>query len=195
MDSCSEKTLLDRIRNGDDSGFEALVATHSPRILALARRLTGNEEDAEDISQDAFLRLHRHIGDFRGDSSVATWLYRTVTRLAIDHLRRRKIRDRIFFFSSKSEDEDTDIVDSAPTSTPSPADHYFAGEIRQRLELAMKCLSARQRVIFTLRHYEEMPLRDIAEMLNLEEGTVKSHLHRAVRILRRELKELQEESS
>jgi RNA polymerase sigma-70 factor (ECF subfamily) len=193
MDTSSEKALLARIRDGDDSGFEALIAAHSSRILALAWRLAGNRDDAEDIAQEAFLRLHRSLGYFRGESSVATWLHRTVTRLAIDHLRRRKLRERIFFFRRGS--EEADPLDFAPASSPTPGERYLAGEIRQRLEQAMQRLSARQRVVFTLRHYEEMPLREIAALLELEEGTVKSHLHRAVRILRQELKDLQEEPS
>jgi RNA polymerase sigma-70 factor (ECF subfamily) len=193
MDTCLEKALLTRIREGDDTGFETLVAAHSPRLLSLAWRLVGVREDAEEITQEAFLRLHRSIGDFRGDSSVATWLYRTVTRLAIDHLRRRKLRERIFFF--RRSNEEADPMDFVPDPAASPGERYFAGEIRQRIDWAMQRLSARQRVVFTLRHHEEMPLREIAAVLGLEEGTVKAHLHRAVRVLRRELKDLQGESS
>lgn len=193
MDTSSEKTLLARIRQGDDSGFAALVAAHSPRVLALAWRLVGDRDDAEDIAQEAFLRLHRGIGGFRGDSSVATWLHRTVSRLAIDHLRRQNVWKRIFFF--RRGNEEADPLDFVADSATSAGDRFFAGEIRQRLDRAMERLSARQRVVFTLRHYEEMPLREIAAALNLEEGTVKVHLHRAVRILRQELKDLHEDPS
>lgn len=193
MDTCSEKTLLARIREGDDAGFEELIAAHSSRVLSLAWRLTGDREEAGDIAQDAFLRLHRSIGDFRGDSSVATWLHRTVTRLAIDHLRRQKLRKRIFFF--RRENEESDPLDFVPDPASSPSDRFFEGEIRIRLDRALQRLSARQRVVFTLRHYEEMTLKEIAATLELEEGTVKAHLHRAVRILRQELKDLHKELS
>jgi len=193
METASEKKLLARIRNGDDSAFGVLVAEHSARILSLAWRIVGDREEAEDIAQEAFLRLHRTLADFRGDSSIATWLHRTVTRLAIDFLRRQKIRQRIFFF--RRNNEEADPVDVAPASTPSPDEHLFAGEISRHLDLAMNRLSARQRAVFTLRHFEEMPLREIASLLELEEGTVKSHLHRAVSILRKELKNFQEETS
>ncbi|MFN2367231.1 MAG: RNA polymerase sigma factor [Desulfurivibrionaceae bacterium] len=193
MESGSEKILLDRIRNGDDAAFEFLVAEHSPRVLSLAWKLAGNREEAEDIGQEAFLRLHRNIAGFRGDSAIATWLHRTVTRLAIDYLRRQKIRQRIFFFRRKS--EDADPLDFAPASNSFPDEDFFAGEIGRRLETAMNRLSARQRAVFTLRHFDGMPLREIAVLLELEEGTVKSHLHRAVGVLRRELKDFQEETS
>ncbi len=190
MDACTEKLLLDRVRNGDDSGFAELVAGHSSRLLGLAWRLVGNREDAEDIAQEAFIRLHRHIGDFRGDSALATWLHRTVTRLAIDHLRRRKLKERIFFF--RRNDEEADPLELVADPSPSPGDHYQAGETRRRVARAMQRLSPRQQVVFTLRHYEELPLREIAALLELEEGTVKSHLHRAVHLLRAELKDLRE---
>lgn len=190
MEKDAERKLLARIRKGDDAAFEILVAEHSPRILSLAWRLAGNREEAEDIAQEAFLRLHRNLAGFRGESSIATWLHRTVTRLAIDYLRRQKIRQRIFFFRRNS--EDADPLDFVPSSTPSPDERFFAGEIGRHLEMAMQRLSAQQRVVFSLRHFEEMPLREIAELLELEQGTVKSHLHRAVSILRKELKDLQE---
>jgi RNA polymerase sigma-70 factor (ECF subfamily) len=193
MDSCLENKLLTLIKNGDDSGFEALVAEHSPRMLSLAWRLVGNREDAEDIAQEAFLRLHQNIADFRGDSSLATWLHRTVTRLAIDYLRRQKLIRRIFFF--RRSNQEADPLDYVPAANPSPGARLLAGEISRHLEKAMATLSARQRVVFTLRHFEEMPLAEIAEMLKLEVGTVKSHLHRAVGIVRREMQHLQEESS
>jgi RNA polymerase sigma-70 factor (ECF subfamily) len=193
MDTCSEKELLIRIRHGDDSVFETLVALHSPRVLSLARRLAGNREDAEDIAQEAFLRLHRNVATFRGDSSIATWLHRTVTRLAIDSLRRQKLRQRIFFFRRSS--QEADPLDYVPASTLSPGARFLAGEISRHLKMAMNRLSARQQVVFTLRHFEEMPLREIADLLGLEVGTVKSHLHRAVSILRQELQHFQEESS
>ena len=192
MDACTEKLLLDRVRDGDDSGFAELVAGHSSRLLALAWRLVGNREDAEDIAQEAFIRLHRHIGDFRGDSSLATWLHRTVTRLAIDHLRRRKLKERIFFF--RRSEEEADPMERIADPSPSPGENYQAGEIRRRVARAMQRLSPRQQVVFTLRHYEELPLREIATLLELEEGTVKSHLHRAVHLLRQELKDLRENS-
>lgn len=192
MDTLAEKLLLDRLREGDEAAFAELVADHSPRLLSLAWRLTGSREDAEEIAQEAFLRLHRHLETFRGDSSLATWLHRTVSRLAIDHLRRRRVRERIFFF--RRSEEEADPMELVADPAPSPAQQLLGGEIRRRLTRAMRRLSARQQVVFTLRHHEGLPLREIAALLDLEEGTVKSHLHRAVQLLREELKDLQEHS-
>ena len=90
MDAAQEQILLDRIRSGDETGFEILVRQHAEQVTRLAWRLLGRREDAEDVAQEAFLRLHRALPKFRGDSRVSTWLYRTVTRLAIDQRQRKR---------------------------------------------------------------------------------------------------------
>ncbi len=192
MDVRSEQILLEQARNGDDAGFARLVECHSGRILNLAWRLVGNREEAEDIVQEAFLRLHRSLQSFRGESSLRTWLYRTVTRLAIDHLRREKLRRKLFFFRSAG-DESADPVEMAADGSASPRDLVLAQESARRVKQVLKTLSPRQRAIFILRHHEELPLKEIADLLGLEPGTVKVHLHRAVKALRSELKDLLEE--
>jgi RNA polymerase sigma-70 factor (ECF subfamily) len=189
MDVANEKILLAQIRDGNDNAFEALVNAHSARIIGLAWKLVGNRADAEDIAQEAFLRLYRGIASLRGDSTVATWLYRTVTNLAIDHLRRQKLKRKIFFF--RQGDEEQDPLELVADPAASPAARYQAGEAGRQLARALEQLSARQRLVFTLRHHEEMPLKEIAALLKIEEGTVKAHLHRAVLVLRKELKDLQ----
>ncbi len=189
MDAGAEKILLAQFRDGDDASFEALVTAHSAKIIGLAWRLVGNREDAEDLAQEAFIRLYRNIANFRGDSTVSTWLYRTVTRLAIDHLRRQKLKRKVFFFRHNSEEHDP--LELAVDPAASPGERYLAREAGRQLARALEKLSARQRMVFTLRHHEGMPLKEIATVLELEEGTVKVHLHRAVRILRKELKDLQ----
>jgi RNA polymerase sigma-70 factor (ECF subfamily) len=188
MDEVSEKIILAQIREGNDVNFETLVTAHSSRIIGLAWRMVGNRDDAEDIAQEAFIRLYRDVANFRGDSTVSTWLYRTVSRLAIDHLRRQKLRQKIFFFRNNNEEQDPLELVADPAATP--GERYLAGEAGRQLAKAMEKLSARQRAVFTLRHQEEMPLKEIAAMLELEEGTIKAHLHRAVRVLRKELKDL-----
>jgi RNA polymerase sigma-70 factor (ECF subfamily) len=185
MDVQTEKLLLEQIRAGRTEPFEALVRHHSPRVLRLAIRLAGHRAEGEEIAQEAFLRLYTGIHSFRGDSSVGTWLYRTVTRLAIDHLRRERLRRRIFFFRRDEEEEDP--ADFVPDPAPSPSDRVLANESLRSLARALARLPARQRAVFVLRHQEELQLKEIAGLLGLEEGTVKAHLHRAVTRLRQEL--------
>lgn len=191
MDMAQEQILLERIRSGDDSGFEILVRQHADRITGLAWRLLGQREEAEDIAQEAFLRLHRALPKFRGDSRVSTWLYRTVTRLAIDHMRREKLKRRLFF--NRRDEDDLDPVELASDPRDNPERELNARQAMRSLRRALGNLSPRQQAIFTLRHYEGLPLREIANLLDLEEGTVKTHLHRAVSALRSELTEFRED--
>jgi RNA polymerase sigma-70 factor, ECF subfamily len=193
MDARTEQILLGQARSGDAAGFEKLVLAHSSRVINLAFRLVGNREEAEDIAQEAFLRLHRGLSSFRGESSLATWLYRTVSRLAIDHLRREQLRRKVFFF--RRDNEEADPTETFPDPAASPRDQLLAREAGARLARAMNRLSPRQRAVFILRHEEDLPLKKIARLLGMKEGTVKAHLHRAVSVLRKEFKDLQQESS
>lgn len=193
MDIQAEKHLLEQIRGGVAERFEELVRLHSPRILRLAGRLIGNRAEAEELAQEAFLRFFGAIPSFRGESSIATWLYRTVTRLAIDHLRRERLRRRIFFFRKDEEEEDP--AERMADPAPSPRDILLAEETGRRLSRALGELPPRQRAVFILRHQEELPLKEIAAVLGLREGTVKAHLHRAVMRLRLELADVKEAAS
>ena len=193
MTGAEEQLLLESIRNGDDRGFEKLVKEHTSKVISLAWRLVGNREEAEDLAQEAFLRLHRSLPSFRGDSRISTWLYRTTTRLAIDHLRRERLKRKLFFF--RPDNEAIDPVELASNPLDDPAREYQGQEAMQSLRKSLAKLSPRQQVIFTLRHYEGLPLKEIAEYLELETGTVKAHLHRAVSQLREDLAEYREDRS
>lgn len=192
MIDSEEQAILERIRKGDDSGFELLVKEHTGKIVGLAWRMVGNREEAEDLAQEAFLRLHRSIPGFRGESRISTWLYRTTTRLAIDHLRRERIKRKLFFF--RQSNDAPDPVELASDCRPGPDRELQSKQAMQTLRKSLNKLSARQQVIFTLRHYEGLSLKEIADHLEIETGTVKAHLHRAVTQLRQELVDYREVS-
>jgi RNA polymerase sigma-70 factor (ECF subfamily) len=192
MVDLEEKALLERIRNGDDSGFELLVKEHTAKIIGLAWKLVGNREEAEDLAQEAFLRLHRSLSTFRGESRIGTWLYRTTTRLAIDYLRRERIKRKLFFF--RQDNDAPDPVELARDSRRDQGRELLAQEAMHTLRKGLNRLSSRQQVIFTLRHYEGLTLKEIADHLGLETGTVKAHLHRAVTQLRLDMADYREES-
>ena len=191
MDNSQELLLLERIRAGDQAGFETLMRQHAPKVVGLATRLLGNRSDAEDLAQEAFLRLHRALPAFRGDSSIGTWLYRTTTRLAIDQLRREKLKRKLFFF--RQSDDDPDPLETTPDPRSNPGRDLHTKQAMVRLRQGMEKLSARQRAVFVLRHHEGLPLQEIAGLLGLETGTVKIHLHRAVTTLRAELADVYED--
>jgi RNA polymerase sigma-70 factor (ECF subfamily) len=193
MIDVNEQALLVRIKAGDEAAFTELVREHTGRVVGLAWRLVGNREEAEELAQEAFLRLHRSLSTFRGESRIGTWLYRTTTRLAIDHLRRERIRRRLFFF--RRDNDAPDPVELAGDSSHSPERALVGAESIKQLRTSLQKLSPRQQVIFTLRHYEGLALKEIAEHLGLETGTVKAHLHRAVSQLRKDLQDYREDES
>ena len=183
MQPVTEAILLEQARSGQEQAFAQLVDSHSEKMVGLAWRLTGQSDVAEEIAQEAFLRLYRSLHSFRGDSRVGTWLYRTVTRLAIDHLRHEKIKRRIFFLRSTESDQ-ADPVDLAADPGASPLEMLQAKETATRMHRVLQQLPARQKAIFVLRHQDGLPLKEIAELLGVELGTVKAHLHRATSRLR-----------
>lgn len=193
MSKLEEQQLLERIRNGDQSSFEQLVKEHTSKVVGLAWRLTGNHTEAEDIAQEAFLRLYSSLPEFRGDSRVSTWLYRTTTRLAIDHLRRERLKRKLFFF--RQDNYVPDPVDMASDWRGDPGEELISQEAMLSLRKSMAKLSARQQIIFTLKHYEGLSLKEIAQHLEIEVGTVKAHLHRAVTQVREDLRGYHEELS
>ena len=193
MVNLEEQAILERIRKGDESGFEELVKDHTGEVVGLAWRLVGNRVDAEDLAQEAFLRLYRSLPNFRGESRISTWLYRTTTRLAIDHLRRERIKRKLFFF--RRDNDAPDPVELACDPGNNPDRDFQSQQAMQTLRRSLSKLSSRQQVIFTLRHYEGLALKEIAAHLGLQTGTVKAHLHRAVTQLRKDLVDYREESA
>ena len=190
MQPGSERILVEQAQGGNQAAFAQLVEGHSEKVIQLAWRLVGNRSEAEEISQEAFLRLFKSLASFRGDSSIGTWLYRTVSRLAIDHLRREKLKRKLFFFRSDT-DEQADPLELA-ADTDSPYELLVARQTAQQAQRLLNGLPARQKAVFVLRHQEGLPLKEIANMLDLSEGTVKAHLHRAVSQFRQELLETKE---
>ncbi|ABA90359.1 RNA polymerase sigma factor [Syntrophotalea carbinolica DSM 2380] len=189
----SESLLLERIRQGDEGAFTQLVSGHLSSVVNLAYRMLGDRQEAEDLAQEAFLRLHRSLPSFRGDCRIKTWLYKVVSRLVIDHIRREQVRRRIFFF--RKHEDDPDPVANFADPSASPSDQLLGQETRQKLFKAMEKLSGRQRAVFVLRHQEGLPLKEIAQVLHLKEGTVKAHLHRAVQCIRQEFTDQEEVTS
>ena len=159
--------------------FEAFVESHREQARRLAWRLVGGDDGAaEDVTQEAFLRAYRALGRFREDSRLSTWFYRILVRQAANHRRWRGVRERFGGWGNSE------------ASGPGPAPGDPA--LRRRIAEALDALTARQREVFVLVHLEGFTVRETAELLGKPEGTVKSHLHRALAHLRRELGDLRE---
>lgn len=184
-----ENDLIREAQQGSRTAFDALVRQYDHAVLRLALHLTGSEQDAEDIHQEAFLKAYRYLGNFRFECSFYTWIYRIVTNLCLDLLRRRKSRreDQAVMIDSSGEEMDllNNVSDDRASANPDrELNRKFLGE---RILSALDQLTPRERMVFELKHYQGLRLRAIGEMLNTTEETAKNTLFRATRKLRANL--------
>ena len=181
-------SLIRAAQKGDQDAFEILVRTYDQSVLRLAMNLLRSPEEARDVYQEAFLRVYRNLENFRFDCSFHTWLYRIVTNICLDHLRKRKVRkeesatvetgggplDRIDSFEEESAHAD-------------PERSMWNRQLRERIEGALSKLTPRERMVFEMRHYEGLRLRNIGEILGTTEEAAKNCLFRATQKMRGEL--------
>ena len=185
-----ERALVRKAQAGDRLAFEDLVRRYDRDVLRLALNLVHRPEDARDVYQEGFLRAYRNLHRFRFECSFYTWLYRIVTNVALDHLRRRTShREEQAPAPKETEGVAPDFFDRQPEvrASANPEKRLLGQEVGQQIERAMKKLSARERVVFEMKHYQGLRLRAIGDLLGTSEETVKNSLFRATRKLRESL--------
>lgn len=180
-----ETALIRRLQAGETSAFRELVENHKRALFNLAYDLLGNVQDAEDISQEAFVKVYRSIGDFRGEAQLGSWMYRIVVNLCLN--RRRKKALSAMELRESFEDDERHQPTPASGHDADPEKATEAEMMRQHLRQALEQLSPQQRTIFVLRHDDDLPLAEISKILKISEGTVKSQLFRALRKLQEAL--------
>jgi RNA polymerase sigma-70 factor (ECF subfamily) len=187
-----EMELIREAQAGSRPAFDQLVRQYERQVLRLALHLTGSEHDAEDIYQEAFLKAFRYIGNFRFECSFYTWIYRIVTNLCLDQLRRKKTRreDRTVLVDHSGDEIDMLASVSDNRSFSNPARELERKLLGERIQEALKKLTPRERMVFELKHYQGLRLRAIGEMLHTTEETAKNTLFRATKKLRAQLAEL-----
>jgi len=191
-----DRTLIERAQAGDRSAFELLVQRYDRQVLRLALNVLGSAEDARDVYQEAFLKIYRNLHRFRFECAFYTWIYRIVTNICLDHLRRRHSHPEeqppLQRTASFEENRDGDFFDRQQGSGAhsDPERQVLGHEIGRRVEAALQLLSPRERMVFEMRHYQGMKLRAIGEALGTTEETVKNSLFRATRKLRTQLEGL-----
>jgi len=192
QDRAEEMDLIREAQAGSRIAFDALIRQYEHQVLRLALHLTGSEHDAEDIYQEAFLKAFRYIGNFRFECSFYTWIYRIVTNLCLDQLRRKKTRreDHAVVVDRSGEEIDLLATVSDNRSFSNPARELDRKVLGERIQAALGKLTPRERMVFELKHYQGLRLRTIGEMLNTTEETAKNTLFRATKKLRAQLAEL-----
>lgn len=185
----NDQELAGAVKRGDRQAFEELVRRHQGRVYAVAYRITGNREDALDVAQEALLKAFNKIVAWKPTGGFLPWLLRLTTNQAIDHTRRRR--------RHRHERLDEAFVPSSEHALiePTGADtgqQVRANEIDARIRGALHVLSATQRTVFMLRHYEGLQLAEIAEEIGCTVGSVKVHLFRALKKLQKQLGDLYE---
>ena len=176
-----------RVRSGETEAFRSLVERHTRAVYRLAYRLTGNQHDAEDVVQEAFLRAFKRLDDFEERSQFGSWLHRIAANCAYDLLRARA-RDQLRL--RPAEDEEDGIERHVPSPQPGPERLAAGQEVRSRLHHAMEHMSALERTACTLRHLEGRSIAEIGGALGLDTSAVKQSIFRAVRKVRRLLGEM-----
>ena len=196
LSAADDRTLIERAQAGNRAAFEVLVQRYDRQVLRLALNVLGGAEDARDVYQEAFLKIYRNLHRFRFECAFYTWIYRLVTNVCLDHLRRRHSHPEeqppVLRAASSEEHRDGDFFDHQPgTGVHSDPERQVLGhEIGRQVEAALQALSPRERMVFEMRHYQGMKLRAIAEALGTTEETAKNSLFRATRKLRTELEGL-----
>jgi RNA polymerase sigma-70 factor (ECF subfamily) len=184
MDATDVAAVLARARQGDGEAFRALVEQHSRSAFRLAFRMTGNQQDAEDVVQESFLRAYRQLGRFESRANFGTWLYRIVANCSVDLMRAKQARhDQA---RGESLDESVDLAQDKP----SPERLAESAELQRRIHAALAMLSPLERAAFTLRHYEGRSIDEISKTLSLGTSAAKHSVFRAVRKLRLALEPL-----
>jgi len=184
--------LIREAQRGQRTSFDALVRRYDQSVLRLALHMLGNEQDAQDVHQEAFIKAYRHLGNFRFECSFYTWLYRIVTNLCLDQLRRRKSRreDPATVLDASGDEMDLMANITDDRAMANPGRELDRKVMNERIQDALGKLTPRERMVFELKHYQGLKLRTIGEMLSTTEETAKNTLFRATRKLRTNLAEL-----
>jgi RNA polymerase sigma-70 factor, ECF subfamily len=178
--------LIRAAQQGDTYAFEQLVQQYDRAVLRVAVHLTGSQEDGQDIYQEAFLRAYLNLERFRFECSFFTWIYRIVTNLCLDHLRKKRFHWSV---TISPEGDEKKLLDRIPDERvgASPERNFGARLLREHIARALETLSPRERLVFELKHYQGLRLKTVAAILNTTEGTIKNTLFRATHKLRLQL--------
>jgi RNA polymerase sigma-70 factor, ECF subfamily len=184
-----EATLIDSFKKGEQTAFEELVLRYQDRIYNLCRHMLGNTHDAQDAAQDSFLKAYQKLKDFKPEASLYTWLYRITVNTCLDY-RKRPFFESLFV---KSDDDEEHIQESV-SEEPSPEKLYESKQLGLALHKSLGRLSLKLRTVIILKEIEGLSYEEIADILQISIGTVKSRISRAREELKLRLKKITEQN-
>lgn len=182
----NDQHIVDRICRGDVAAFQVLVDRYKRKIYYLAFDMLGDQHEAEDVSQDVFIKIFRSLKNFRRDAKMSSWIHQITANTCIDVLRRRKAKPQ-----TNLEDFDQVPLTDNPAGTgsrfESPEASADASLLQSKINEALVKVTPRERTVFVMRHYNDLKIDEIAAALSVSSGTVKSLLFRALKKLRKEM--------
>lgn len=176
--TAEEPELIQQFLRGDQSAFDELMTLHQKRVYRIALGVLGDHDEAADITQEAFIRAFRSLKNFKFGSRFGTWLHRITVNLCISHIRKQKLRQHLSL---------SEVSHLLKSPLGSPARDLDLKDLAHQIEEAIAILPPKQRAIFVMHHYEEMPHKEIAKIMNRSEGAIKSSYCQAVKKLRKRL--------
>lgn len=185
----TDAAVVAQVLAGDKDAFRLLVSRHTRGIYSVAYRMTGNQQDAEEIVQETFLRAYRSLERFELRASFSTWVYRIAVNRSLDFLKAKKMNDSYQIAENPNPEENAKAV-QVPVNSPGPDRLLLSAEAREKIAHAMGLLSPAERVAFTMRHMEGRSIEEIGQCLNLKASAAKNSIFRAVQKLREQLQPL-----
>lgn len=185
-----EKELLIKAKQGDQFAFEQLVYQYDQSVLSIAVRYVKDPDEAKDIYQEVFIRVFKGLKKFEFRSEFSTWIFRITTNVCLTHKSKNKEQMNVPLYNKIADDEDDFVYKEIVDDGISPEEKTLNNNLGEFIDEAVESLSERQRVTFVLKHYEGYKIREIADMLNCKEGTVKKYLFDAIKNLKKKLKPL-----
>jgi RNA polymerase sigma-70 factor (ECF subfamily) len=186
----SDSVAVARVRAGDGDAYRVLVDRHSRGVFRLAFRMTGNEQDSEDVVQETFLRAYKQLHRWEARSSFGTWLYRIAANYSLDLMRRRKRHGEVTMNDSGPDDDALEMAQALPSTDAGPERLLFSNRVQACVTGALNELSQQERTAFVLRHFEGQSIDEISVALGLSGNAAKHSIFRAVQKLRRALEPL-----
>ena len=175
MEELSDLQLIEEVRSGKRRAFTELMRRYQQRVYWVARRIVGTHEDADDIAQETFVKAFTALGDFRGESSFFTWLYRIAVNLSLNAVRKKQLVNYL---------RESEIINRIFPSSEDPSRDVEFKETQSRLEEAVAQLPEKQRAVFVMRYYDELSYEEISEVMKTSVGGLKANFFHALRKVR-----------